>query len=434
MPARRRTHRPLVAALLIVLWIVGPARALSPAASAPSGGLDPSLPASLSASAETTIVLQQGLHGYSGASDVYLDATHPDMSQGATGRDPDTLRVWSGLQSTLVRFDLSPLPPGADVVAATLSLRSYEARYSSPLPVQVYRVLRPWVDIEATWNHRVAGERWTVPGCMGAGSDLAETPLDAQTLTLAVRWYDWDVTDAVRQWASGAADNHGLVLLASASASYHILRSSNWWQAPSERPKLTVVVRLPTPTPTATHTTTPTHTPTPTVTPTATETPLPSATPTGTLIPTSTCTPTETLTPTPTDTPTATPTFTPIPPGATVIFDFQNGVMPQPSYSGVNDTYIDPNEPTANLGSGPYLKVNSDGRQRSLLRFDLATHIPPHAVVTSAQLSLYSLFKAIPAGMDLGVYEVLRPWTEHGATWHNAASTHRWQQPDPIRS
>jgi uncharacterized repeat protein (TIGR01451 family) len=76
---------------------------------------------------------------------------------------------------------------------------------------------------------------------------------------------------------------------------------------------LPLVVKYPTPTPTATSTITPTPTPTstsmPTYTPTDTLTPSPTATPTDTLTPTST--PTETPTATPTATPTETPTATP---------------------------------------------------------------------------------------------------------------------------
>lgn len=72
---------------------------------------------------------------------------------------------------------------------------------------------------------------------------------------------------------------------------------------------LPLLIRQPTPTPTATPTST--FTPTPTDTPTST--PTPTATDTPTITPTPTDTDTPTITPTPTDTPTGTPTHTPGP-------------------------------------------------------------------------------------------------------------------------
>jgi hypothetical protein len=124
-----------------------------------------------------------------------------------------------------------------------------------------------------------------------------------EILTGPGRWYDWDVTSAVRDWASGAAENHGLVVEALPPTRYHIFRSSSWWEVPRDRPKLEVLF-IPAP-PTAT----PTNTQTPTKTATETALNTPTSTPTSTGTPTST--PTETLTPTETQTPTATGTPTP---------------------------------------------------------------------------------------------------------------------------
>ncbi|AFY48604.1 putative peptidoglycan binding protein [Nostoc sp. PCC 7524] len=77
---------------------------------------------------------------------------------------------------------------------------------------------------------------------------------------------------------------------------------------PSPTPTATPT-STPSPTPTATPTSTPS--PTPTATPTSTPSPTPTATPTSTPSPTPTATPTSTPSPTPTATPTSTPSPTP---------------------------------------------------------------------------------------------------------------------------
>ena len=240
----------------------------------PTGTGAPS-PTPTSPSAET-IILQQGLNGYTGASDVYLDSIYPNRAEEL--QDPDRLRLRPGQHTVLIRFDLSPLPLAAEVLSATLSLKSYYGHSTLPMVVEAYRVLRPWVDTEATWNSPRTGESWAEPGCRGTGADRAAVSSSTQTLTTTDRWYDFDVTSMARLWTMGAADNYGLVLEASPAPNHHIFRSVNWWLVPDDRPKLELIVHVPEPTSTPTRTPTPTDTATPTATPTKTATVTPTAT------------------------------------------------------------------------------------------------------------------------------------------------------------
>ena len=327
MQARSSLRLGVGVFVLVVGLVLGPAGTLSSTAGLESGLDSASLGASTyrSFDDETTIVLQQGLGGYTGTSDTYLHAIWPNWPPGHAGNDQDRLWLQPGMDNVLIRFDLSRLPPGAQVLTATLSLKSYYAHGGGSLLVQGYQVLRPWVDAEATWNIPRDGDAWAGPGCTGIGTDHAFASCTSQTLSDPDRWYDFDVTDVVHDWATGAAENHGLVLKASPGGPYHIFRSANWWQTPSERPKLEITFHVveptatPTASPTATHTPTPTATPTDTLTPTETATPTLTPTPTGTATasPTQTSSPTptgtSTRTPTVTLTPTQTPTFTPTP-------------------------------------------------------------------------------------------------------------------------
>jgi len=169
------------------------------------------------------------------------------------------------------------------------------------------------------------------------------------------RWYELDLTDAVQQWASGSAPNHGILLM-----DVEELARSTFYFGASDgdedyQPRLVVEYHCldpsltPTNTPTITHTPTDTRTPTVTATNTPTSTPTPTATPTNT--PTSTLTPTETSTPTatstntPTPTQTATATNTPVPPIS--MFKLSLPADPVPATWDVHYTLIITNTSTA---------------------------------------------------------------------------------------
>jgi hypothetical protein len=160
------------------------------------------------------------------------------------------------------------------VLSATLSLRSHYAKsLTTPLVVEAYQVLRPWIDVEATWNGPRDGELWQEPGCTGGGVDRAYSPFDSQTLLRTNRWYDFDLTDLAADWVSGAAQNHGVLLVGLPPTNEHAFWSADYWRSPEERPRLELQVVLPPPTPTRTQTPTTTLTRTPTRTPTRTRSP-----------------------------------------------------------------------------------------------------------------------------------------------------------------
>lgn len=106
---------------------------------------------------------------------------------------------------------------------------------------------------------------------------------------------------------------------------------------------------------------------------------------------------------------------------------FQQGMSPEVSYSGVQDTYINVNEATTNFGQRVSLLVNSDGRQKTLLRFDLWRHIPTNAVVSAARLTLYAYSRIGSQDIAIGAYEALRSWAENEATWYDVAAGDPWQ-------
>lgn len=229
------------------------------------------------------LTLQQGQDGYTGASDTYLDSWAPSAVHGLDTllrvRGPD---VFHGL----LRFDVSQIPPDKPVKAAALSLWLENRSGERALPVEVYRVLRPWSEGQATWNQAAAGQPWAQPGASAPGVDRAATPVATVDLDMVGGFKSLNVTDLVQDWVAHPETNFGLLLrgVGSTNLEYGIASSQNWWL--NRRPKLVVVYSQHTPTPTPTDTATPTPTgtptPTPTVTPTATWTPTPTVTPTPT--------------------------------------------------------------------------------------------------------------------------------------------------------
>jgi hypothetical protein len=101
----------------------------------------------------------------------------------------------------------------------------------------------------------------------------------------------------------------------------------------------------------------------------------------------------------------------------TTTVTFQQEVLPDPSYMGVADTYIDINKHIENFGDRPDLRINYDGRQKMLLRFELSEHIPTNAAVTSARLELFGYYRRFDQTLDVAAYPLLRAWSEEETTW-----------------
>jgi hypothetical protein len=109
---------------------------------------------------------------------------------------------------------------------------------------------------------------------------------------------------------------------------------------------------------------------------------------------------------------------------------FQEFVSPEPSYTGVAETYISLYEPNATQGGSTTLKVHSavDGRERTLIKFDIS-RIPTTATVTEATLYLFAWYRNQTFAVDAKAYQVLRRWNEDDATWNAATASTFWGQP-----
>jgi len=165
------------------------------------------LVACMPALAQTTVTLQQGLNSYTGTTDTWLWSGGPDINHG--GEDEWQMR-FNTTTATLLRFAIfqaegGPVPNGATITAATLSVYKHTGATSGTYNAQ--RLLRPWVESQATWNSASSGSPWESGGAQGA-SDVTTAGEAQVTMGVELGWLNYDVLAIAQAWAGGAP-NHG---------------------------------------------------------------------------------------------------------------------------------------------------------------------------------------------------------------------------------
>ncbi len=170
-----------------------------------------------SAAPAGTIILREGLSGYNGTTDVYIDSRNPsgtylDSGLGGTG-GRKVLEVWgdslgeatppydttlNGYFQALLEFDnaLAGIPAGSSIDSATLTLYVQNAADD----LRIYRMTTAWDETNATWNHFGSG----APGAGGgitAATDTFATPDYFGTPSIGT--HGFDVTATVTAWFNG---------------------------------------------------------------------------------------------------------------------------------------------------------------------------------------------------------------------------------------
>ncbi len=212
---------------------------------------------------------------YSGVEDTFPSFDEPDWPHDGF-LDLQMKNDNNGGKRPLLRFDLTRIPPGSSIVAATLHLcqTTYKKNDWFSSTVGAYKVLRHWVAPEATWFNATAMEKWELPGA-DAATDRSMVAEDSVAIEIVNerRWRNWGIRGMVQDWVNDLTHNEGVILIGSGlSQEFRFYASNLTYVSRSFRPKLEVVFYPPPPTPTPTNTATPTNTPT--ATPTSTQTPV----------------------------------------------------------------------------------------------------------------------------------------------------------------
>ncbi|MCO6450766.1 MAG: DNRLRE domain-containing protein, partial [Caldilineales bacterium] len=266
---------------------------------------DPSLP--------VMVTMSQGVDGYGGATDTWLNSFEPTRNYGAA---TELETRGAGQASALLHYDLSTLPPGIEIISARLQMVVEKRSNTAPITAALYRMRRPWDPDSATWEQAAGGDSWGSAGATSAAADRFEPPAASVVADTVGQAYDWNITGLVQDWYADPGQNFGMLIegVSSDKVAYdwNSAQSPIWQHRPKLIVEYSVQAGTPTHTPTVTPSPTPSRTPTFTRTPSSTPTPTLTASPTPTRTPTATPSPTWTAGPTatPTDTPTITPTRT----------------------------------------------------------------------------------------------------------------------------
>ncbi len=168
--------------------------------------------------------------------DTYIDDWLPGTNFGDNRqlllRTPD-------LAYTLLNFDLSALPAGAQVQNAQLYLHVLDETLPQNIVVKAYPLLRNWNADTANWTKATSGELWSAPGASGA-EDRASA--SASVWLPPGGSFSLGVTDVVRDWLAEPNSQHGILLAARSEAGISIHLASFEHDIDEWRPQLEIVL------------------------------------------------------------------------------------------------------------------------------------------------------------------------------------------------
>lgn len=168
--------------------------------------------------------------------DAYVESANPTLNAGAA------LGIWGDatpFTNGLLRFDLSSLPPGTPVTAATLHVTTNIDSLESGA-MQFYPVLEAWQEASATWNDRATGVAWGNAGASAPGSRGVQLVGDVMP---SVDFTEYTVTlhvPTVQGWINDPAANHGLVMISTSPSGNGGMFSSSEDPSDTVRPLLEI--------------------------------------------------------------------------------------------------------------------------------------------------------------------------------------------------
>ncbi len=166
--------------------------------------------------ATVTLLFQQDIDGYQGASDTTLDSWEPDRNSGAEPLFRLRYNRAGGgntEMAPILRFDVSTLPRGARVVTATLRLYLEAKSNTNDFRAELRGLLRGWDEFSATWQQAAKDIPWALPGAQGAQDHTAWAD-DIQVIAGAGAWYSLDATQLTQMWLDDPTRNFGAILFA----------------------------------------------------------------------------------------------------------------------------------------------------------------------------------------------------------------------------
>ncbi len=168
----------------------------------------------------TTVDLQQGLNGYSGAADTYIwqaqattnfeDTTPTPLL--ADGDDPSG----SGNDvSSLLSWDISSIPAGSEIQSASIRINVENATAAPGF--DLYAMEQAWTEGGATWETYDGSTVWP-GGSGGAGTGSRGSTALGNVAPTSTDFYDLTLNSAgvsvLQDWLDNPANNRGLMVWA----------------------------------------------------------------------------------------------------------------------------------------------------------------------------------------------------------------------------
>lgn len=201
------------------------------------------------------LVLQNGLGGYNGCDDSYIHANNAQANYSSL----DSLRVESYCRANgggfiyyrkrvVIRFNLSSIPQGVEVVSANLSLYAFSNDYSkrdwstdlyngindgNTGIKELYRLISPWDNSIVCWQF---------PWDKSGGDFDQDAIIDSVRNPAIEMWEDFDVRSPVQEFVYTPSKNFGFIIKFNKHQHAVSYFSSEYWEQ-EKRPKLTVHTR-----------------------------------------------------------------------------------------------------------------------------------------------------------------------------------------------
>jgi len=177
--------------------------------------------------------------------DNHMDSLNPGLNNDAsvtiaTGEHFGGGTVWR----TLMKFDLTSIPPGSQIASATLTLVLVSDYSNNARTLRVYRCRRNWSRLNSCWTNYDAALPWATAGADGALDreatdigNIALGPAEAVPITKVITLS----TIGIQTVVDGAFVNNGFVLRMDTENDDAYWEASLEAVAPGNRPLLTIV-------------------------------------------------------------------------------------------------------------------------------------------------------------------------------------------------
>jgi len=149
----------------------------------------------------------------------------------------------------LIKFDLSGIPSNATIESAVLSIRATTDKSSNARTFSVYRVLRVWVDSQATWNVYSTGNNWGTAGCANTTTDREASNIGTRNFTATEtlnQFKDFTLTAAkIEEMINGTLTNNGFLIQSATESDDCYYFNSTEDGTEENNPKLVITYTVP---------------------------------------------------------------------------------------------------------------------------------------------------------------------------------------------